>query len=180
MNLIRLHDERKLCFWSKISSLKDVAQQVRFDGLARTMEFTLLAYHYDVVIGECDLNDISNNIAFCRLLVLPSSRIDFIIACPLAITIDNIARKLIHTGRYGRRWAYKRSCRNRLVLSHGDWHFPQSALPIASVLSRETCYRRSISLCATGHHQSISLLPPDCIAPLIDQHLPPFRTLAPP
>jgi len=180
VNLIRLHDERKLCFWSKISSLKDVALQVRFDSLARTMEFTLLAYHYDVVIGQCDLNDISNNIAFCRLLVLPSSRIDFIIACPLAITIDTIARKLIHTGRYGRQWAYKRSCRNRLVLSHGDWHFPN--LPSPS--HRCSLARRAIDdrfllaplgITSLSHYCRLT-----ASLQLIDQHLPPFRTVAPP
>jgi len=36
--------------------------QARFDSLTRTKEFTLLAYHYDVVIGQSTLNDIRHNI----------------------------------------------------------------------------------------------------------------------
>jgi len=62
MDLVRMYDERKLSFWSKINSLKNVILQTCNDSLSRTKEFTLLTYHYDVVIGQSTPNDIKNNI----------------------------------------------------------------------------------------------------------------------
>jgi len=60
MDLDRMYDECKLSFWSKINSLKNAVLQACNDSLSRTKEFTLLTYHYDVVIGQCTPNDIMN------------------------------------------------------------------------------------------------------------------------
>jgi len=57
-----MYDKRKLSFWSKNNSLKNVVLQACYDSFSRTKEFTLLTYHYDVVIGQCAPNDIKNNI----------------------------------------------------------------------------------------------------------------------
>ena len=62
MDLIGIYDERKLSFWSIVNGLENVLVQACYDSLSRTKEFTLLAYHYDVVIGQSAPNDINNNI----------------------------------------------------------------------------------------------------------------------
>jgi len=62
MDLIGIYDERKFSFWSIVNGLENVLVQACYDSLSRTKEFTLLAYHYDVVIGQSAPNDINNNI----------------------------------------------------------------------------------------------------------------------
>ena len=62
MDLIRVYDERKLSVWSSVNGLDNVVLQACYDSLSRTKQFTLLAYHYDVVIGQSAPNDMKNNI----------------------------------------------------------------------------------------------------------------------
>jgi len=57
MDLIRVYEERKLSVWSSV-----IVVQAYYDSLSRTKQFTLLAYHYDVVIGQSAPNDMKNNI----------------------------------------------------------------------------------------------------------------------
>jgi len=61
-DLIRIYDERELSFWSSVNGLENVAVQACYDSLSRTKEFTLLTYHYDVVIGQSAPNDRKKNI----------------------------------------------------------------------------------------------------------------------
>jgi len=62
MDLIRIYDECELSFRSEVNGLENVAVQTCYDSLSGTKEFTLLAYHYDVVTGQSAPNDMKNNI----------------------------------------------------------------------------------------------------------------------
>ena len=62
MDLIRVYDERKLSVWSSVNGLENVVVQACYGSLSGTKEFTLLTYHYDVVIGQSAPNDMKNNI----------------------------------------------------------------------------------------------------------------------
>ena len=51
-----------LSFWSSVNGLENFILQACYDSLSRRKEFTLLAYHCDVVIGQSAPNDMKNNI----------------------------------------------------------------------------------------------------------------------
>jgi len=48
-----IYDERKLVFWSGVSSMKSVVTRTCYGILSRSREFNLLMYKYDVITGQC-------------------------------------------------------------------------------------------------------------------------------
>jgi len=56
---VHIERQRKLSFWSKVNGVENVV--ATYDSVSRTKEFTLVTYHYDVVIGQSAPNDTNNN-----------------------------------------------------------------------------------------------------------------------
>jgi len=57
-DFMHIYDERKLVFWSRISSMKIVVMRTCYGILSRSKEFNLLTYKYDVITGQCTVCDI--------------------------------------------------------------------------------------------------------------------------
>ena len=58
---VHIERQRKLSFWSEVNGAENVVVQATYDSV-RTKEFTLVTYHYDVVIGQYAPNDTKNSI----------------------------------------------------------------------------------------------------------------------
>jgi len=52
LDFVHIYDERKLFFWSRISSMNSVVMQTCYGTLSRLKEFNLLTYKYDVITGQ--------------------------------------------------------------------------------------------------------------------------------
>jgi len=57
-----IYDERKLVFWSGVSSMKSVVTRTCYGILSRSREFNLLMYKYDVITGQCTVCDIREKV----------------------------------------------------------------------------------------------------------------------
>jgi len=59
---MHIYDERKLVFWSGVSSMKSVVTRTCYGILSRSREFNLLMYKYDVITGQCTVCDIREKV----------------------------------------------------------------------------------------------------------------------
>jgi len=59
LDFMNIHDECKLVFWSRISSMKSVVMRTCYGILSR---LNLLTYKYDVITGQCTVCNIRGKV----------------------------------------------------------------------------------------------------------------------